>query len=229
MRFSARLTLLTLVLGAAVTALEFGRRYLEAAGPLAEVALARPLARLPLALDEWRGVDEPIDDRRLLYADEHVQRTYRHTQRAQALSVWLVYSREGADRGHHPEVCMRVAGKPEDARARREFRVDELGAPIQQYRYGRPGDCQWVFYWYYTLPPPDDPRTDRLQRLYQRLHKRPSSVTLEVFAPERSPDDVRYVEDFVRRLDETVRPHLGPTAVRGSRRLPVTVIEGEGP
>ncbi|MCR4412361.1 MAG: exosortase, partial [Thermoguttaceae bacterium] len=228
-RLRARLALCILTLALAWGGLETGRNWLEAAGPLPAVPLARPLAELPLVLGPWRGNDEPLRDQRLLYADEHLQRTYRHVERSQALSVWLVYSREGADRGHHPEVCMRVAGKPEDVPARRELAVDGGKAPIQRYRFGRPGDYQWVFYWHYTLPPGEDSGVHRLQRLYQRLRKRPSSLTIEVFAPEYSPDDVRYVEEFVRQLDETIRPLVGPDGVRGSRRLPVTVLEGVEP
>ncbi len=228
-RLRARLALLMAILALAWAGFETGRNWLEAAGPLPAVPLARPLAELPLVLGPWRGHDEPLRDPRAVYADEHLQRTYRHVERSQALSIWLVYSREGADRGHHPEVCMRVAGKPEDVPARRELAVDGGKAPIQRYRFGRPGDYQWGFYWHYPLPPAEGSGVHRLQRLYQRLRKRPSSLTIEVFAPEYSPDDVRYVEEFVRQLDETVRPLVGPNAVRGSRRLPVTVLEGVEP
>jgi exosortase len=228
-RLRARLALLILTLAGGWAGFETGRNWLEAAGPLPALPLARPLAELPLVVGPWRGDDDPLLDQRLLYADEHLQRTYRHVERSQALSIWLAFSREGADRGHHPEVCMRVAGKPEDLPARRELVVDGGGAPIQRYRFGRPGDYQWVFYWHYTLPPPEDSGVHPLQRLYQRLRKRPSSLTIEVFAPERSPDDVRYVEEFVRQIDETVRHHVGPAGVRGSRRLPVTVLEGVEP
>jgi hypothetical protein len=163
-----------------------------------------------------------------LFGDQYVRRVYHHKQRRQSVSLWIVYSRAGEDRGHHPEVCMRVAGLPEDPTERGTFDVPGHRVPVQQYRFGMPGARQWVFYWYYTMPPPRGPEVTELQRFYQRLHRRPSSVTLEVFAPETSSDDGEYARQFVKLVDAAMQAHLGPTAVRGSQRLPVTVLGEEG-
>ncbi len=202
------------------------QRHLQAAGPLPWVPLARPLAELSRQIGDWRGRDVPIRDPRSLYADEHLQREYVLPERNQALQVWIVYSRDGEDRGHHPEVCMAVSGKPEDPRARRELPLPGGDAPVQQYRYGRLGDFQRVFYWYYTLSPPAG-SADTVQRLYQRARRRPSSVTIEVFAPETGPGDVESASRFVALLDEAVRDLLPDDAVRGSRRTPVTYVNVE--
>jgi hypothetical protein len=96
---------------------------------------------------------------------------------------------------------------------------------VQQFRFGIPGDRQWVFYWHYTLLPPKSDKLSDLQFLYQRLHKRPSSITLEVFAPENTTEDVENAREFVRLMDAAIQPHLGPTAVRGSERNPVRRVE----
>jgi hypothetical protein len=203
--------------------------YVTAPGPLPEVPLTKALADLPLQLGEWEGTEREITDEKLLYADQHLQRTYGHPGRRQILSVWLVYSREGEDRGHHPEVCMAVAGKPEDVSGRAEIALPGHPAPVQQYLFGARGDQQWVYYWHYTLLPPKGEELSELQRFYQRLHRRPSSMTLEVFAPEMAEGDGDAAREFVALLDAAIQEHLGGTSVRGSRRTPVTVIRTETP
>jgi Protein of unknown function (DUF3485) len=232
----ARMSAIAVRSGIALVVLAAGwlcQRALEqhvlSAGPLPEVSLNRPLAELPMELGDWRGADRPITDDRQRYADEHLQRIYVSQHDQQAVSLWIVYSRQGEDRGHHPEVCMAVAGRPEDPTVRQAFAVDGHSAPVQQFRFGTPGDQWWVFYWHYTLVPPKGAELTNLQRFYQRLHRRPSSVTLEVFAPENGPDDGEHAREFVKRLDAAMQAHLGPTAVRGSQRTPVTVIAGPPP
>jgi hypothetical protein len=63
------------------------------------------------------------------------------------------------------------------------------------------------------------------QTLYQRLRRRPSSVTIEVFAPENSSDSAILAQRFVQTIDESLREHVGPRAIRSSYRLPVTVVD----
>lgn len=201
--------------------------HVTAPGPLPVVELAKPLSELPMQIGDWEGSDRPITDEKTLYADQHFQRLYVNSHTNQQLLVWMVYSREGEDRGHHPEVCMAVAGRPEDTSERQEFACPGHAAPIQQFRFGVPGDRQWVYYWHYTLLPPKGAETTDLQRFYQRLHRRPASVTLEIFAPESKPTDGEHAREFAVLLDAAMQDHLGPTAVRGSKRLPVTVIRGE--
>lgn len=224
-----RFTWLIALLGGALAGQQWLSRHLEAAGPLPSVPLCAPLSSLPIELGPWQGVDVPIEDERFLYADEHLQRTYYNAHRGRSVSVWIAYSTEGADRRHHPEVCMDVAGKPEDASVRQALDVPGPGDRVQQFRFGTPGNWQWVFYWHYTLRPEDDEQIDSLQRAYQRLRKLPSSMTVEVFAPEQADDDVEPVRDFVRRLSVEAQLLAGPDAERGSERLPVTVINDAPP
>ncbi len=201
------------------------RWHFEAPGPLPRVELAQPLAEFPAVLGgDWQGVDRPIDEESR-YADDHLERQYYHRQSGQSLALWMVYARNGLDRGHHPEVCMAVAGKPEDETARQTCPVDGPGGPVQQYRFGRGTDRQWVFYWHYTLEPPPNENLSNLQHLYQRFRRRPSSVSIEVFAPENAAEDTERARDFVRLVDRAVRDIVGPTALRGSERLPVTLVE----
>ena len=121
---------------------------------------------------------------------------------------------------------MTVAGNEEDESVRQTFELEGEGDPVQQYLFRSPtGDRQWVFYWHYTLPPPEDDSLSVGQKLYQRLRRRPSSVTIEVFAPAKSQDDAEFARELVQHIDTALADHLGPTAQRGNRRLPVTVVE----
>ena len=201
-------------------------RYLEAPGPLQPVELLKPLEQFPYELGAWRGIDrEPNDDQKL-YGDQYIQRFYVDESQEQSVALWLTYSRLGDDRNHHPEVCMIAAGKREDRAVRQTCPVEGSGEPVEQYRFQGPaGDSQWVFYWHYTLPPPDNSELHPWQRIYQRLRHRPSSITVEVFAPENSPSDVEFARQFVRLVDASLKEHVGPTAIRGNRRLQVTVVE----
>ena len=140
----------------------------------------------------------------------------------------MVYSRVGEDRGHNPELCMAVAGQPEDPTAREIFPVEGHPVGVYQYRFGRPGDRQLVYYWHYTLVPPPEPGIDQIQRLYQRRRQLPASLTIELFAPELTPEDGKYAREFVHLVDQAVQEYVGPTAVRGCDSLPIFTVGGDG-
>ncbi|MCA9245655.1 MAG: exosortase-associated EpsI family protein [Planctomycetales bacterium] len=223
-RAPIRWLLVLSLLGCTLLAQWFIERHLAPASALPPGELAHPLAALPLAIDGWRGEDRQVLDERALYADQHLNRGYVNADGQQAALVWMAYSASGADRGHHPEVCMAVAGRPEDVSARREIEVPGHAAPIQQYRFGHEGDRQLVFYWYYTLPTDGAEKLDGFQRAFRRFRSRPASVTVEVFAPEIDQFSAAAAQRFVAALDKQIQTLVGPTAVRGSQRIPVTVI-----
>jgi hypothetical protein len=203
------------------------RSHFESAGPLETVPLAGRLADVPMTLGLWRGADRPEAEMEGLYGDEKLKRFYHHPS-GQTLALWASYSKLGEDRGHHPEVCMKTAGKNEDIPARRICPVDGPGDAVQQYRFVGPlGDSQWVFYWHYTLPSPENPDLTSAQLLYQRLRRRPSSMTVEVFAPEGVEANGELAREFVRLADAELRKVVGPDAIRGSERLAVTLVDPE--
>lgn len=199
-------------------------RHLRAGGGGQPGRLERPLADLPLVLGEWQGQDQPVQERER-YADEHVRRTYVHAASGQSVLLWLAYSRVGSDRGHHPEVCMAVAGQPEDKSVRQTLPLPGHGEPVQQYRFGVLGQRQWVFYWHYTLPSLEPRGLSALQRLRRRLVGREASLTIEVFAAENAADDAELVREFVRLIDAALQAHLPPGARRGSTRDPVILLK----
>lgn len=229
MSLTSRVALIVVALGLATVVHVGMARHLESVGPLPEVPLAQPLAELPLEMDAWSGHEMPVTSENAMFGDDYIQRGYAHATTGQSLTAWLVYCADGEDRGHHPEVCMAVAGHPEDPSVRQTLELGDGGAPIQQYRFGSGAHGVWVFYWHYTLPPPEDDQISEVQRVYQRLRRRPSSLTLEVFAPAQVESDVEDVRQFVRQLDAEVQALVGPDAIRGSTRSPVTVVEDEAP
>lgn len=224
MSLSRRMWTAALLLGLGLTAHGLLARHLQAGGAGQPGRLIRPLADLPLVLGEWRGQDQSVQERER-YADEHVRRTYVHAASGQTVLLWLAYSRVGSDRGHHPEVCMAVAGQPEDKSVRQTLPLPGPGEPVQQYRFGVLGQRQWVFYWYYTLPTSEPPGLDAVQRLRRRLVEREASLTIEVFAAENASDNIEIVREFVRLVDAALQAHLPPKARRGSTRDPVILLK----
>lgn len=225
MTFESRVTIASGVLALGALLHFAFVQYLEAAGPMPTIHLKHDLTEFPTQLSEWQGVDLPQKNEG--YGDDNLFRTYENPDTKQALTLWMVYSEVGEDRGHHPEVCLKVAGNREDTRVRNALPVEGHGSPIQQYRFVAPdGSSQWVFYWHYTLMPP---RTgaNELQLKYQRMHKRPSSLTIEVFAPETVIENADGAREFVRLVDHQIQQFVGPYAIRGSKRINVMVVDEE--
>ncbi|GAB4137127.1 MAG: hypothetical protein Tsb009_04510 [Planctomycetaceae bacterium] len=214
------ITLFALFIGGQV----FLSQHLSAVEISEPAPLKKPLIDLPMQLGEWRGEDREISER-AAYGDQHVKRVYYHPGRNQSVSLWLIYSGKGLDREHHPEVCLTVAGQKENRKARQKIDVPGDSAPVQQYLFGTTNMSQWVFYWYYTLPSAEAVNLDKLQRFYQRMHQRPGSVTLQVYAPARSKRDLEGAREFVELVDKAIREHVGQQAKRGSRRTAVTVVQ----
>lgn len=225
MRFGYRLLTAAAIVMACVLLHVLVVRHLAAAGELPTIGLRRPLAELPMSIGGWVGRDVEINDENQNFGEDFVQRIYQLPGTPQGALVWIVYAADGEDRGHHPEICMAVAGKREHTDERATLDVPGHEQPVQQYRFGSSHDSQWVFYWHYTLNPPPNEELDDLQRTYQRMRRRPSSMTLEVFAPGGT--DIAKLHEFVIELDAAVHEHLPAHAERGSRRSPVIYVEDE--
>ena len=201
--------------------------HVKAAGELEDVALLRSLAdSMPKQFGDWVGEDLEVAEI-AQYGDDYFKRAYVNQKNGQQLSLWMVYSKTGEDRGHHPEICLTGAGMAEDERARGKVEVPGHAAPIQQYLYGRPGSSQWIYYWYYTLKSPQKPGQSDLQQLYQKMQRRESSVTLEVFAPRMTQDSEQFAREFVVAVDKHMQGQLPKSAVRGSQRSPVKRVDEE--
>lgn len=225
-RLPIRVVVALTMLGAAVVAQAAAIRYFEGGEPLPVAGLSRPLGELPMNLEAWHAREIPADDPRLNFATDHLWREYVHRTSGQHVTVWIAYSTAGADRRHHPEICMAVAGQQEDRRARQAFRLPPDPRPIRQYRFRGAKENRWLFYWYYTLRAGREAKPETWRRFYQQIRQRPASLTIEVFAPESFDNSAEQARRFVALLDRALQEQLPSRAVRGSQPLPVAVVPG---
>jgi hypothetical protein len=101
---------------------------------------------------------------------------------------------------------------------------------VQQYRYGHLGQQQLVYYWHYRLPSQNGEKLDRLQSFYRASRQLPASLTIEIFAPQRTEDEEKAATEFMRQTDALVQKMVGDGAVRGNDRKPVSLnITTESP
>ncbi len=202
-------------------------------------ALTRNLAQLPLEFatesplvhSAWLGKVSPNEEslRRSLpfRADEIISRSYGNDKGDAPVDLYMVYSREGEDRKHHPEICIRdVAGATELTRARKTLFLDsEKKRPIMRFCF-QTGTNQFVtvYYWHYTLHPASYEGKTFLQVVHQKMSRPAPSLTVQaaIHASER----LEHVEDvFLRWLDGHLRrEHLPPSATMGCERLPIALI-----
>src|SRR5262245_27142345 len=140
------------------------QRYLKDAGPNAYPELRRPLSDLPLTLEDeekpgsqgesWVGADQPLMRTKLPYeTDDLLYRHYGREPSGPAVDVYMVYSKLGDDRKHHPEICIRdVAGAPEDPAGRKLIQLDADGKRVvQRFRFliGPAEAPLTIYYWHY--------------------------------------------------------------------------------
>jgi hypothetical protein len=229
---------------AAETALE---SHLGSAAATSYPTLRKQLAACPLELrtttesqptagsspsEVWRGVDLPgLKEFRAslpFHADDLVLRGYRELPAGPLVNLYLVHSRSGEDRKHHPEVCIReVTGAPEDLQARGRIYLDaEHQRAVQRFRF-RTGTGQYttVYYWHYTFEPAPQQGQSLIQFLHQRLSQPAPSLTVQV-ASLASPEELVAVETtFLVVLDANLqKEHLPAGSRLGCDRQPVSLI-----
>ncbi len=195
---------------------------------------AAPLASTPLTFGEtsdgWVGTDlvkqrEDLLPKLQFRWDEVVLRQYVHTAKPVGLQLYMVYSRTGEDRKHHPEICIReVSGAPEDVAMRRKVTLAEPGRDGQRFRFLTRGDQSTVvYYWHYRLPPAPADRS-MVQELHQRLAGAAPSVTVQVSLSGQRPADLELVETiFLPALDRAIRAAAPEGTVVACNRIPISL------
>lgn len=211
--------------------------HLGASAESAYPGLRLPLDQLPLRLPSetspaWAGEDSANPEvlrRRVPFADQLLSRTYFSAGGDSAVHLYAVYSHSGADREHHPEICIRDVG---GAREDRQFRgVVHLDAgqrrTAQRFRFQTGiGRFTTVYYWHYTLDPAPVAGQSLLQALHERLSRRAPSITVQV-ATDAAPETLGDLEQsFLAAVDRTmVERILPPTARIGCERLPIRLVD----
>ncbi len=219
--------------------LEFAlKAHLDAAGEASYPTLVRPLDTLPLTIVNpqtnepvWRGQNNTAYRDKLLEKisfpiDDLLVRVYQHSG-GDLVHLYMVYSRAGEDRKHHPEICIRdVNGSPEDLHFRKQIPIGPNGAQAQRFRFQKGvGRVTVVYYWHYTLMPPPQPGLTRLQQWHQRIGVTAPSITVQV---SLSSDDPRVLAAIEHQLlpqlhAAAVQQLLPPNTHTGCERLPIAL------
>jgi hypothetical protein len=245
MTLLARLLLISAFLGATLAAQLALHWHMRGGEALDYAHLRKSLPQLPLNFPAsedksspakygaWFGNANPAADAIIraqlpFKPDDLLCRTYVKNDLSIGLNLYMVYSRKGEDRKHHPEICIRdVTGATEDLNARKILYVDAEGKrPIQRFRF-RADATQYttVYYWHYTLPRvPRAGETD-LQVMYQRMNKPAPSITVQV-SMTAELDQLEPVEKgFLVSLDQAMRDQQLPDgAVMGCDRIPIALL-----
>jgi hypothetical protein len=247
MTLSRRLLIAAACLAAGVAAQAALQQHLSRAPASPYPAFRKELAACPLTLqppaetepasaaalpEVWRGVDLPgleeLRARLPFHADDLLSRGYRALPAGPVVKLYMVHSRIGEDRKHHPEICIReVAGAPEDEDARALIYLDpEHRRAVQRFRFRTgTGEYTTVYYWHYTFEPTPQAGQSFLQVLHQRLSQPAPSLTVQV-ASIASPEELAAVESsFLVALDAALqREHLPAGTRIGCDRQAVSLI-----
>lgn len=141
--------------------------------------------------------------------------------------TYIVHSKNGEDRKHHPEICVRDVQKLpeiESARAVVKLNGDEA-KPVQRFCFRRGPDQEvTTYYWHYTFEPLPQGDQTWLQALHQTLSRSPPSVTVQV-TTTAGPDRCAEIErTLLPELDRALRSEHLPKSVRmGCDRLPIAL------
>jgi exosortase len=192
----------------------------------------------PASLGEWSGPASPspatlsaraAEDYFRAADDKVIRRYVRRDEEGQPIrpscQLWMVHFRNGLDRQHHPLICYQVAGYLEEPAGRQDVTMEGPGGAAQRFCFTR-GDAAsypiYVYYWHYTLPPPDAPGWSWLQGLHARCTVSPS-LTVQVFTDAQTPEELEQAAAFVRLADGQLQAYLPSGARRGSDTLPIVV------
>lgn len=209
--------------------------HVRSAGELSYPQLNDRLSSLPLVISDsrgqpqWIGQDMPEALERtrtkLPYAvDDLLIRSYQG--RGGVFSqLYLVHSRSGEDRKHHPEICIRdVSGAPEDIGFRKQIPLGDGFAQRFRFQTGSTRSVV-VYYWHYTPSPVAVPGQTRLQTLHQRIGVAAPSVTAQLTLLTDNPAVLNTVEtQLLPSLDAAARQQvLPPGTTTGCDRIPISL------
>lgn len=234
-----RMLITAAFLGGGLAVLFLMMSHLSGAGPSSFPELKGPIASLPQALPAradspgWAGRDlEDLDKFRAklpFQVDDLMYREYAGRGLPQA-QVYMVYSKSGDDRKHHPEICIReVSGSPEriEDRAKVSLGAGDDSRQAQRFAFELArGDVLTVYYWHYTLMPREDAVRTPLQRIHSRIGVPSPSVTVQVYVRSPAAADRATIEQlFLPAIDKAMTERVVPEGTDvGSHRLPVGLV-----
>ena len=180
------------------------------------VALNRPLNSFPTQLGQWIGQDVPVEREYFLYGDQHLNRNYVHARSGQLLTLWMVYTTDGRDRGHHPEGCMRAIGCQAVPDRDTTVPLPGDGAPAERLYFRQPSDGsgRWVSYWYHVFDTGEPQRHTGLMKLLALPPSLRSGLTAEVFASDLTPTDAAGADEFAALVEQALQASVLPKITR---------------
>ncbi len=213
--------------------------HLQAAGEASFPTLTGQLESLPLQLPDpttgrmaWAGLDltdarDALRKKLPFVADDLLMRGYQNADGA-TVQLYMVHSRAGDDRKHHPEICIRdVSGAPEDLGFRRRVPLRSDGSAEAQRFQFQTGSSRAVvvYYWHYTLLPAPDASLTRLQSLHQRVGVAAPSVTVQVSTGVTDAKTLEAIEkQLLPALDAAARDRILPAGTEtGCNRIPIAL------
>lgn len=180
--------------------------------------LLRPLASIPLEMENWIGKDEPVDADIVERAQttEYLNRAYEsRKQPGLRLRLWINYSLNGTNLRHTPEICLPSTGWTKVESLTRELEIPvEEGRSIQVTRlgYSRGELVEHVGFWYYIFGEGNLENYVRSLSITSRSSHgqttRGSSMTVEVFYPGDNDADGEALWEFAQELVKTLEPIL---------------------
>ncbi len=193
--------------------------------------LEKPLSEFPFQFTKdnvsLSGKDNVLSNQyaaKLSFADAYLHRTYRSSNQGLTFGLYASYSKQGLDREHHPEVCVRDAGGgTEDRSYHRLIPLGPEGAAAERFRYRIGGGrTLTIYYWHYTFPWTAEPGAFTwIQLLHQRQRQRPPSLTVQVTTEMMGPATDLLEEHWLPLLHQAWLAHLPMGARMGTDRLPI--------
>jgi len=188
------------------------------------------LADFPKELAGWTGEDTPVSKEYFLYGDDHLNRVYRHDKTGQTLTLWMIFTADGRDRGHNPQVCMRSTGCQEDESRMTTVPLPGDGSPADRFYFRKPsGNAgQWVTYWYHVF---DSEITagasvGKLASYLKAFRRGRSGMTVQLFIPDRAESDAAAADEFAAAVEATLAHQLLPAETRRSTRRGAFLMVG---
>jgi exosortase len=184
------------------------------------VALSMPLGEFPTQLGSWTGRDVAVNREYFLYGDAHLNRVYINAETGQSVTLWMVYTTDGRDRGHHPQACMRAIGCQEVPERNATVALPGDGAAAKRFYFQDPADGsgRWVSYWYHVFDTGErQQRTDLLKHLAPPPSRR-SGLTAQIFATELTPADAIAADEFATLVEQALQASTLPENTRRDHR-----------
>lgn len=185
------------------------------------------LDQLPWQLGAWTGTAHPEQERiekQAIFADATMLRAYSN-KTGQAVAVYLVYSANGRDRLHHPEICLRDAGGASEWKpGHRLIALDGQGKrSVERLCYERLRNQRTtVYYWHYTMIPPRASDQTLLQRLRWMQQDQWPSITIQVQTNTTDATSWQSIEEtLLPEIDRWMLQQLPAGTQTGTQRLPI--------